>query len=96
MESDNSDSMGDLEYENRAGDQDEDDFVIDHGYKNVPDEGEGEGIKNQPFDEAVELSDAGVSNEEVETSEDEEELEPPMGMNFAEQNQGMGYNAAEM
>lgn len=90
MESDSGDSMGDVEYDNRMGNEEEDDFVIDHGYGNVPDEEEGEGIKNQPFDEAVELSDAGVSNEEVETSDDEEELGPPMGMNFAGQDQGMG------
>ena len=83
MESDNSDSMRDVDYDQREGNEDQDDFVIDHGYGNVPDNDEGAGIKNQPFDEAVELSDAGVSNEEVETSEDDEELGPPMGMNFA-------------
>ena len=31
MESDYSDSLGDIEYDNHQGNQKDDDFVIDHG-----------------------------------------------------------------
>jgi hypothetical protein len=86
MESDNSDFMDENEESGERPDENqEDDFVIDHGMGRPVQEGSNEKIENQPFDEAVELSDAGDEDEEVPTSDEDEELEQPMGMNFGQQ-----------
>ena len=87
MESDKSDSIGDAEFYSCQSNQEDDDFVIDHVYGNVPDNEEGECIENLPFDQVVELSDVDVADESVETTDETEEFVAPLS-NFKDMQYG--------